>query len=363
MESTDRPLPASSPWLFSRRTDLLAFGAPALASMALVGVGLLTGLASRDTPPGLWLAAVVGVDVAHVWSTAYRVYADPAEVRRRKLLYLGAPVALWLAGVALHLQGPALFWRVLAYAAVFHFVRQQYGWVMLLRRRAGEPDGWGRRLDAAMVYLAALYPLAHWHAALPRRFSWFIRSDFISGLPRAAERVALVAYGLVAIAYLVRALITAPRSPRGVIPWGKHLVVATTALCWWVGIVAFDSDYVFTVTNVLIHGVPYLILVHRFGERRFVGERGVMGAVFRAGAPAFYGLLLIIAFVEEGLWDALVWHDHPAFFGAWEWSPGRIALSIVVPLLALPQALHYALDAFVWKVGPRNPGLRERLGM
>lgn len=352
--------PTPSPWLFSKRTDLLAFGAPALASLSLVAIGLLLGMHAAETPPWLWLAAVVGVDVSHVWSTAYRVYADPVERRRRKLLYLGTPLLLWLAGVALHLGGPALFWRVLAYAAVFHFVRQQYGWVMLCRRRAGEPDGWGRRLDAAMIYLAAGYPLVHWHTRLPRRFHWFIHSDFVPGLPRAATAVTLSLYAAVAAAYLIRAVQQA-RARDALIPWGKHLVVLTTALCWWIGIVTFDSDYMFTVTNVLIHGVPYMILVHRFGERRFSGEKGAIGAVFRAGAPAFYGILLVIAFVEEAFWDALVWHDHPSFFGAWDVTPGRVALSLIVPLLALPQAVHYALDAFVWKVGPRNPELRAEL--
>jgi len=348
------------PWLFSRRTDLLAFGAPALASTALVAAGLVTGAASADTPPGLWLLAVVGVDVAHVWSTAYRVYADPAEIRRRPALYLGVPVLAWLAGVALHLQSPALFWRVLAYAAVFHFVRQQYGWVMLYRRRGGETDRAGRLIDAAAIYAATLYPLIAWHASLPRHFHWFIASDFAGGLPPLVARVALVVYMAIMLAYVARALRS---SMRGFVPWGKHLVVASTAVCWWLGIVAFDSDYVFTVTNVLIHGVPYFVLVHRYGARRFTGERGAVAAVFRLGAPTFYGALVVVAFLEEGLWDALVWHDHPRFFGAWDISPGPLSLALLVPLLALPQAVHYALDAFVWKVGPKNPGLAERLGL
>lgn len=347
-----------SPWLFSRRTDLLAFGAPALASVALVALGLLSQVAHADTPPGLWLAAVVGIDVAHVWSTAYRVYADPAEIRRRPALYLGAPVIAWLAGVLLHLRSPALFWRCLAYLAVFHFVRQQYGWVMLYRRRAGETDRLGRLVDAAAIYAATLYPLLAWHASLPRTFHWFVASDFVSGLPPVVARAALVAYAAVMIAYVARAALAAR---RGFIPWGKHLLVASTALCWWLGIVAFDSDYVFTVTNVLIHGVPYFVLVHRYGARRFAGEPGAVASIFRLGVPAFYGVLLAAAFLEEGLWDAFVWHDHPSFFGAWDFAPSPLALALLVPLLALPQAVHYALDAFVWKVGPKNPGLAERL--
>jgi hypothetical protein len=351
---------APSPWLFSRRTDLLAFGAPALAALALVAVGVATGAASGDTPPGLWLAAVVGVDVAHVWSTAYRVYADPAELRRRPALYLGAPALAYAVGVALHLRSPLLFWRVLAYAAVFHFVRQQYGWVMLYRRRAGERDRVGRLVDGAAVYAATVYPLLSWHASLPRRFHWFLPGDFLAGLPPIVPRVAGVLYAVIAAVYVARAIAAAR---RGFVAWGKHLVVGSTALCWWLGIVAFDSDFVFTVTNVLIHGVPYFVLVYRWGRGRFAGERGAAAAVFRAGVPAFYGLLVAIAFVEEGVWDVAVWHDHPGFFGALALSPGALGLAVIVPLLALPQAVHYLLDAFVWKVHRGNPGLAERLAL
>src|SRR4051812_39117060 len=102
----DTPIARSADraWLFSRRADLWAFGAPAAAALAIVAGARALGL-DGDTPPGLWLLAVLGVDVAHVWSTLWRTYADPSEVRRRPLLYVGAPVACYAAGVALHALG------------------------------------------------------------------------------------------------------------------------------------------------------------------------------------------------------------------------------------------------------------------
>jgi len=47
---------------------------------------------------------------------------------------------------------------------------------------------------------------------------------------------------------------------------GKHVVVATTAACWYVGIIAINADYAFTVTNAFIHGVPYLTLVYLYAR-------------------------------------------------------------------------------------------------
>ena len=59
----------------------------------------------------------------------------PEEVRRRPFLYFGTPVLAFLAGAMLYSLGSMVFWRVLAYLAVWHFVRQQYGWVALYRAR------------------------------------------------------------------------------------------------------------------------------------------------------------------------------------------------------------------------------------
>ena len=360
LERAERP--AASAWLFSRRTDLLVFVLPAVVSLGLVGAGLLTGAAYGDTPPGLWLLGVLFVDVAHVWSTTYRVYTDGEEVRRRPWLYLGAPVAVFAVGVGLHLVSALLFWRVLAYAAVFHFVRQQYGWVMLYRRRAGERDRAGKLIDGAAIYLATLYPLVFWHAAAPRHFSWFVPGDFVLGLvpPLLAQAVGAL-YVLSLLAYLAKAVRDA--SAGRTISWGKHWLVASTAVCWYVGIVALDSDFVFTVTNVLIHGVPYFALVWRYGSHRYSAEPTRIGALFRRGWPLYYLTLVIAALLEEGLWNGLVWHDHPQFFGRLGVILTPLALALVVPLLAVPQAVHYLLDGFIWRVGPKNPRLREHLAL
>jgi len=348
----------SQPWLFSRSTDLWVFGAPALVSLLLVAAGLAHGDALGDLPAGLWLLTVLAVDVSHVWSTIFRTYADGDEVRRRPLLYLGTPLLAYAAGVALHLAGgAALFWRVLAYGAVFHFVRQQYGWVRLYRRRGGERDRLGSWLDGATIYAATLVPLLIWHARLPRKFHWFVEGDFASGLSPRVVPVACALYAALLSAYLGRALLT--RSTA----WGKHLLVGSTALCWWLGIVSFDSDFIFSVTNVLIHGVPYFALIWRYGRGRWAGQPGTVAGIFRLGWGAFYALLVAVAFLEEGAWDGLVWHEHAQFFGDTGLELGPLALALLVPLLAVPQAVHYLLDGFIWRVGPDNPGLAERLDL
>src|SRR5512143_351308 len=193
----------TSPWLFGRRADLLLFGGSTALALLFLGIGHVTGLLDGDAPPWLFLVAVVGVDVAHVWATGWRVLADGKEARRRSALYLGVPIAAWAAGVVAYSVSALFFWRLLAYLAVFHFVRQQYGWVALYRRKNGEGGG-GRLLDAAAIYGATLTPLLFWHAHLPRRFQWFLREDFVNGLPAGVSRAAFVLYAGIFAAWDVK---------------------------------------------------------------------------------------------------------------------------------------------------------------
>jgi len=347
----------SGAWLFSRRIDLAVFGGTALVALALVALA-----PHRAAPEWTWITGVLLVDVAHVWSTAFVVYLDPAEWRRRPALYAGVPIAAFAAGVALYAQGPHVFWRAIAYLAVFHFIRQQYGWVMMYRARNGERDRLGRWLDGATVYAATLYPLAWWHARLPRRFAWMIDGDFVGGLPAWVATAAGWLYAALLAAYVARAAWQlAARRP---VAWGKHLVVATTAACWYAGIVATNSDYAFTVTNVFVHGIPYMALVYVYARAaaREPASRGGTAARWidrRRGLVVFLASLWLIAYVEELLWDHALWHDRAWLFGGGV-DLGGVAWAIA-PLLAVPQLTHYALDGFLWR-RTTNPRLGRLLG-
>ena len=356
----------AGPWLFSKRIDLGLFGGSTAAALLFLLIGHWTGQLDGDAPLWLWVGAVVFVDVAHVWSTGWRVYADREEFQSRAPLFLAVPAACYAAGVVLYSISPLLFWRVLAYVAVFHFVRQQYGWVALYRRKNGEESGLARRLDVAVIYGATLVPLLFWHAHQPRRFQWFLKGDFLGGLPPTVSLAAMVLYAGVFAAWLVKEL---ARVRRGLpVSWGKHLVVASTVLMWFGGIVVLNSDYAFTVTNVIVHGVPYFGLVF-FTERARAAARAADGrprtlADLGARSAALFLLpLFAVAFLEEWGWDRLVWHENRAIFPGPGFDPGALLLALIVPLLALPQATHYVLDGFIWRIRPENRAAARALGL
>jgi hypothetical protein len=332
-------------------------GPPLLAALAVLA---FPSLRAADTPPWGWLLFVVFVDVGHVYASLYRTYLDPEEFARRRDLYVYLPVLCWLAGAVLHRLSPLAFWRAFAYLAVFHFVRQQYGFARAYARLEGPRPLWEDRLDAAAIYATMLYPLVYWHADPARKFWWFVQGDFVAlrafagGWAGALYAGVLAVWGARQVQRLAGGLPVHP---------GRLGVTLSTAAAWYVGIVATNSDFAFTVTNVVAHGVPYFALVWLYGSRRWAGDGGWRGLWHRPWAvPLFAGSLLLLGYLEEGVWDALVWKEHAAlFFGlSSPWEPGGAALSLLVPLLALPQATHYLLDAWIWRFDS-NPDLGRHL--
>jgi hypothetical protein len=348
----DATLTRPNYWLFSRSLDLTVFLGSAVASLLLILIGSQMGVLDGEAPDWTWISAVLLIDVAHVWSTSFRVYFDKAELKRRFWLYVLAPLSGYAIGVALYSEGALTFWKVLALIAVFHFVRQQYGWVALYRRRLGETSRLTWWIDAVTVYLASVYPLAFWMTRLPRNFEWFVQNDFVS-IPSIIETVLFPIYVAALTAYFVKSVYQFARS--GFINIGKDIVVATTVICWYVGIVVFNSDYAFTVTNVLIHGVPYFALIYVYARMK----RETTGRVYRTLSSnwlVFLATLWMLAYVEELFWHRGVWHEREWLFGSdWEWS--RTVQTLVVPLLALPQITHYVLDGFIWRKNS-NPDLK-----
>lgn len=343
------------PWIASPAIDLGFIIGPAFIVTALVvllrdKIALIEG-----TPPWLWLLLVVGVDVSHVYSTVFRTYLDKEEMQKRQVLYILVPLGLWLGGVMLYSLGNMVFWRVLAYLAVFHFVRQQYGLMMIYARGERARPQWTRYIDQAAIYLATLFPIAWWHAN-KRVFNWFIQGDFFPAVPGWVGFAAGYLFAAAIGAYIAKEAYFIFKEKA--VNWPKHLLLLGTALSWGVGIVVFNSDIAFTATNVIAHGIPYMALIWVYGRNQGDMDRKPyyadwIGKVFSWKAlPIFTGFLFLLGFIEEGLWDGFVWREHGGLFPVFSGLPAVKSEDIMVwliPLLALPQAVHYVLDAFIWK--------------
>ena len=288
-----------------------------------------------------WLFLIVFVDVAHVYATLFKTYFVKEEFQRRKSLYLWVPCVCFVISVGLFLMGSQVFWSVLAYVAVFHFIRQQYGFMRLYARKEVKTK-FNIYFDQLVIYTATIYPMLFWFMSPKRQFNWFIENEFFTSEQQKLLQILSVIYFVILGVYVIRTMYIAIQ--QGFFNLPKHAVIAGTALSWYFGIVYYNNDLIFTLLNVVAHGVPYIALIY-LNEIQKKSKEELKHLIMFKGIFYFLGLLLIIAFVEEYLWEVLVWNDH--------FSIDHLNLSswafVIVPLLSVPQLTHYILDGVIWK--------------
>jgi hypothetical protein len=109
----------AQPWIHSGRVDGAFILAPGLLA-TLIALWLMhSGLGSADVSAWMWLLLVVGIDVAHVYSTVYRTYFDKQERAELSLWLWLVPLLAWIVGMLCYSISPMLFWSLLAYTQCF----------------------------------------------------------------------------------------------------------------------------------------------------------------------------------------------------------------------------------------------------
>lgn len=348
----------TSSWILSARFDSYFILAPAIL-VSIIAVVFSDHISQlEEIPSWLWLVLIVGIDAGHVYSTLFRTYLVLDELEQRQALLTLTPIVAWITGCLLYSIDDLLFWRALAYLALFHFIRQQYGFMMIYSRNERELPGYCRLIDKAAIYFATFYPIIYWHCH-ERVFDWFVEDDFLKiDLPELSFVTGGI-YLAALFAYIVKEIILWQKKNTFNLP--RNLLLLGTNLSWYVGIVAFNNDLIFTATNVIAHGIPYYALVWVYGYKQSISKntnttyiRPWIKKLFSLKTNFIYiGIMFVFAFFEEGLWDSFIWRENSQLFGLFNALPiinSPQSLAWLVPLLALPQTTHYILDAFIWRL-------------
>lgn len=332
------------PWIHNAKTDWWFILSPPFLILLVIFLfqKQIQGLENNHSFY-TWLFLIVFVDVAHVYSTLFKTYFVKGEVQKRKLLYWGIPVLSWLLGVALFQFGSLVFWSGLALAAVFHFIRQQYGFMRIYARF--ELNNWSKRIDEVAVYSATVYPMLYWFKT-PRAFTWFVENEFdwLKNLPDYTGFITVI-YVVILMVWILKTVFEVFKTGNFNIP--KIALIVGTYLSWYFGIVYFNNDLVFTFLNVISHGIPYIALVYIREIRQKEKHQLDRLSVFKSflGIFLFIGVILGFAFFEEFLWEVLVWNEHFSL----DLHVSENILQFLVPMLVVPQLSHYLLDGFIWR--------------
>lgn len=334
------------PWIDKAKTDSLFILSPPFVILAIVFFcqGWLHTLEEHYSFY-TWLFFVVFIDVAHVYATLFKTYLVPKAFQERKKLLIALPVICFFIGMILFMLGSKVFWVTLAYVAVFHFIRQQYGFMRLYSRYETKTR-LGVFLDNLTIYTATGYPMLYWFMSPQRNFTWFMKDEFFTYKNDALLDVAGYLYFIILGIHVVRVAWMYFKTGQFNVP--KNAIIAGTALSWYFGIVYFNNDLVFTMLNIVSHGIPYMALIYlkeiKQGKSKTTGVVHYLNTY--KGIFMYAGILIALAFSEEYLWEIMVWNEQftladPAVFENWHF--------LLVPFLVVPQFTHYLLDGFIWK--------------
>ena len=333
------------PWIHKAKTDLIFIIWPSFFVLAIIFLfqDYITEI-ENDYSFYTWLFLIVFIDVAHVYATLFKTYfvADEFKKNRKRLLLL--PAICFIIGLILFSFGSLVFWSFLAYVAVFHFIRQQYGF-MRLYARTEEKTAISVLIDNLAIYAATVYPMLFWFLSPNRKFNWFVEDEFFHFENQTLLEILFWIYISILLFYGVRTVIISVKNNFFNVP--KNSIILGTVLSWYFGIVYFNDDLIFTLLNVVSHGIPYMALVYfREVENRIDSRSGVFSYLKSYNAVFIYAVILIlIAFTEEFLWEFFVWNENISLrnfdFSGWQF--------LLVPLFSVPQFTHYLLDGFIWK--------------
>ena len=340
------------PWIKSKYFDLSFIIGPSFVPVIIVIFLHSFSLLPDETNLIDWLLLVVFIDVAHVWSTLYKTYLNPGTLKRNQDLFFYVPLICWVLGAMVYSIKALFFWKLLAYLAVFHFIRQQYGFFMIYTKDTIYKEKWHQKIDKLIIYQTTIVPMIHWHVHYPKNFKWFISNDFFKLDFPIIENLSWIIYGITIILYLVK------EKNNGQFNLPKNLFLLGTALSWFLGIVIFNGDWAFTMINIVSHGIPYIALIwsNSLDKQTIQTESMALKFIWNKNnikrLAIFICLILTIAYIEEGLWDSLVWKDHSVLFPFLTDIPKMESKNVfawLIPLLSVPQAAHYVLDGFIWK--------------
>lgn len=354
-----------SPWfLYNAWFDVIFFFMPFVIALcfAIWGSYFFPSIISAINTPLWFFFFTIIFDVGHVWGTLYRGYFHKENMKRHRSLLIIAPIfsflllliAWWIG----YFSGRELYvlpLYLLAWFAVFHFIKQQVGFIMLYSRKESHLEGWNtwkQRGDNAMMWIVTLTPMYYWWTHYESiSFEWFEAGEFalIADILPTMPYIWII-YFFAIVFYTIFQLLL-------MLSWHrtnplKYCYLLGTALVWYFGIVHFNSAIIFWFGNMLVHGMNYYgIIIGSTLKEREKYPTLLWKSFFRYINLLLPLSLILFALAEEYSWDQFLWQSRPDVF--WEHfynsivSP--IGISLIIAWLWSIQLTHYILDRYIWK--------------
>lgn len=290
-----------------------------------------------DSPPFLFmLLGWLLVDGSHVFSMLLVSYADKDMHRQLKPLMWGVPIALIVSAFTLvYFKQGQYFYYFLAYLAMVHFIRQEFGWMKIASRFDSSAPKWLYNIDMGTSYAMTILPMI-WFTRESQKAFWYQAGDMFA-TPQAIAEVAIKFYFPVVAIFLAANAWHAYKTKT--FNLSKMLVFINTFFGWYMSKVHVQNPYLSLWLMIFHHGLPYYFIV--FKTERVTQNLSWMKAIGKFKYPVMYaGSVAIFYLFMTG-------HSNNTFVWALKKDPFFKAL--IYGISVMPQMTHFILDGFIWK--------------
>jgi hypothetical protein len=245
----------------------------------------------------------------------------------------------------------------LAYVAVFHFIKQQVGFILLYDKTTENINSLkfiSKKIDTLLTWIITGFPFLYWMMNYESiSLNWFIPWEyiFISRLVPQTELIWII-YIISILIYIIFQILLIFRWVK-VNPI-KYLYILWTAYIWFNGMVVYNSIIVFGFWNILLHGLNYygIIIGSTYQNRNY----GKLIQTMKNFWIVFLSItiissLLLLGYIEEFFWDQFVWREKTIIFSDFFYNIwyDQTILTIIVSILWSIQLTHYILDRYIWR--------------
>jgi hypothetical protein len=323
---------ASRGWIFSPKTDICVFWLPvAVAYICSFIFGAL------QEPPAIssinFLFGLAIFDAGHVLATTGPVFRRKSE--GKLFAFRLGLILMTLFTLGSYLISRQLFFSIVAPLAVFHVMKQQYGWLMLSRRTFAEPLS-TRLWDQVLLWNVMLAPVLWWLSPMSAaEKSYYMPKDFSFIVPSFVAQGALVLYVFINVAYVIHIF----RS-KDALNWGKLSLLMATGL-WFFTLIFFPSKIAFFASLFYAHGIAYILYSQRdFAATQFTKMKGKWVPFVQIFAKKSLLFFIVVAAI------GFVWRvGGTVAYKTFDVSSG----SLIEFALWYPLLVHYYFDSFIWR--------------
>lgn len=319
-------------WILS--TPLREFSYLYVPGLLAVMVSLLwPELGDESLLYGLFAMGII--DSGHVYTTVWRTWLHPEELKSSRLYWIFPVFFCTLFTLWFYFEIPYL-WAFVVYATFFHHARQVYGfskWYQKLNRRAD-------KISDYAVYFLALFPLIIYHFRPEAIGNYYTENDLFLYPQEELRDVLLCLYLAGVFAWIFREYKLwqeGVKEPNRVFSLAFPGIIY--AFCFLVGS---------TLTQILfpllfLHGVAYFGVMGQTlsrSQRRFRRGNVAIMTVFVTA--------IILGSLDSWFEENLV----PRHKGESSWLA-----SLLVGISLTPLFCHYAFDAIIWRKNHREASL------